>query len=380
MDWLKKKPDTLEFHLAHPELDASQYIQAKRLKMGREIAAHHRIYLDTKQWLQLRDVAMGRPRNPIHSEIFSRLLFLRSTKSVLCPISSSVFMELMTQSDDETRIATAKVIDQLADGCCCLPPLTLTERELMYFMIEKGLGGKPKQPPILHAVWTKVPFVLGETMSVSDELPADVMSAMQRSFDDLFCSATVEEFVTQLGSEGWERQIEEERKLVEQLSEGKTLHANDHPTFHDLLCAEIYGGLDSLRDILEEVMVQVARLSGATGEVPDFERKSGGQLLANLVTNAFRHRKIGNQLPQIHIHAALHAALRWDKHRKYDPNDFEDIRHATVALPYYHLFCTERGLCHQITQKLCQLDKIYGTQVVSSDEEFLDCVQSIRRT
>lgn len=376
MDWLKKKPDTLQFHLAHPELDASRYIQAKRLKLGREIAAHHRIYLDTKQWIQMRDVAIGRPRNQIHSEIFSRLLSLRSTKSVLCPISSSVFMELMTQSDDETRIATAKVIDQLADGCCCLPPLTLTERELMYFMIEKGLGGKPKQPPILHAAWTKVPFVLGETMPVSDELPADVMSAMQRSLDDLFCSATVEEFVTQLGSEGWERQVEEERKLVEQLSEGKTLHANDHAKFHDLLCEEIYGGLDALRDILEEVMIQVAQLSGATGEVSDSERKSGGQLLANLVTNAFRHRRIGNELPQIHIHAALHAALRWDKNRKYDPNDFEDIRHATVALPYYDLFCTERGLCHQITQKLLQLDKIYGTKVVSSDQEFLAYMNS----
>jgi hypothetical protein len=125
------------------------------------------------------------------------------------------------------------------------------------------------------------------------------------------------------------------------------------------------------------VMVQVARISGATGPISDDERKSGGKMLTNLIVNAFHFRKIGDELPQIHIHAALHAALRWDKNRKYNVNDFEDIRHACVALPYYDVFCTERGLCHQISQKLLQLDKVYGTKVLATDEEFLAHVNSV---
>lgn len=379
MDWLSKKPDTLQFHLAHPELDAGQYIQAKRLQLGREIAACHRIYLDTKQWLHLRDVAMGRPRNLTHASTLARLISLRATKSVICPISYSTFVEVMTQTDDETRFATARVIDQLSDGCCILPPHNLVERELMYFMIEKALGGNPKQPPILQTVWTKIPFVLGEMVPESPEWPAAEMSAIQRSIDDLLWSITTEEFVKQLGSDGWERHAESERKLVEKLSEGKKTNESVHANFHELLCSEIHGGLDGQIDILGGVMVQLSQLSGLTAEASESDRQTSARLLANLVTQAFRNRKVTTELPQIHIHAGLHAALRWDKNRKYTSNDFEDIRHATVALPYYDLFCTERALCHQITQKLLELDKVYGTKVLSSDEEFLAYLDSFRR-
>lgn len=162
MEWLNQKLDTLDYHLARPEIDTSEYIQKRRLHFGRRVAGFHRLYLDTKQWLQMRDVAIGRPRNRIHSETYERLLSLRSNKKILCPISYSVFVELMNQSDEHTRLATARVIDKLAEGYCCVPPHDLAEREAAYFMAEtsaKGAGLKFNQPPILHTVWTKVSFV-----------------------------------------------------------------------------------------------------------------------------------------------------------------------------------------------------------------------------
>ena len=377
MEWLKFKLDTFDYHLAHPELDTSRYIQAKRLNLGNQIAGCHRIYMDTKQWIQMRDVALGKPRNQMHSDIYSQLHLLRSAGKVICPISYSVYVELMSQSDDVTRFATARVIDQLADGCCCLPPHVLTERELMYFMIEKGSGQKPNVPPILSTVWTKISFVLGETMPVSAAFPKETMGAIQRSFDDLLCQITVEEMIRQLGSRDWDARAIDNKAFVEQLEEEKRRHSDDFTNFHELFCIEVKGGLEVQQELLERVMIEYARLSGMTGEVSDAERHSGGKMLANLVLGAFSYKRILNELPQIHIHAALHAALRWDKNRKYDLNDFEDIRHACVALPYYHVFCTERGLCHQLRQKLLRLDEIYGTKVLASDEEFLAHVNSL---
>lgn len=377
MEWLSKKPNTLKYHLAHPELDASRYIQAKRLGLGRDIALQRRIYMDTKQWIQLRDVATGQSRNCIQAETYKRLQFLRAAGRIICPISYSVFAELMTQTDDSTRVATARVIDQLADGCCCLPPDSLMERELMYFMVDKALGGNHKQPPVPHTVWTKMSFVLGDVMPVTDSLPVDILSAMQRSCDDLLCSATVEDIIRHLDPSGFQRQIDDERALVKAMTDGKQLHAKDHSTFHGLFCAEIYGGLDAQREILEDVMCQISAMCGFHGEMSEAERRSAGQSLAMLIANAFRHHKIDTELPQIHIHAALHAALRWDKCRKYSANDFEDIRHATVSLPYYDLFCTERSLCHLITQKSLSLDKRYCTKVICSDSDFLEYVSSV---
>jgi hypothetical protein len=291
MEWLTNKPDTFQYHLDRPEIDANLYIQAQRLRIGQQIASRHRIYLDTKQWIHMRDVSIGRSRNQIQADIFSRLKLLRSAGTIICPISYSVFVELMKQTDAETRVATARVIDQLADGCCCVPTHILTERELMYFMIEKTRGSTSSQPPILHAIWTKASFVLGDMMLASTDFPPDIESAMQRSMDDFFCSVSLEEMISMLPENEWPDNSDDESLLVEQLSEGKQLHAQDHTNFHDLFCTEINGGLDGLREILESVMVQFAQLSGIKGAVSQAERTSGGQMLANLVAGAFKFRK-----------------------------------------------------------------------------------------
>ena len=66
VDWLDRKPDTLSYHLAHPAIDSSKYIQMQRLRIGEFIASRHRIYLDTKQWLQMRDGEEQRCQEPFY--------------------------------------------------------------------------------------------------------------------------------------------------------------------------------------------------------------------------------------------------------------------------------------------------------------------------
>ncbi len=370
MDWLRSKSNTLKFHFSHMELDASKYIQTKRIELGQQVLALHRIYLDTKQWIQMRDAAIGRPRNEIQSNIFDHLKSLRKSGTIICPVSYSVFVELMNQSDEQTRLATARVIDELAGGCCILPPHVLTEREILYFLLQHGVNGRIQIAPTPAVVWTKIPFVFGEFVPQSSALKPEVMGAIRRSMDDLLCDLTVEEFVSQLGTRTWGIKAVESNFLAE-ISQGKRDHANDHSSFHQLLCSEVAGILDAHRNMLEHVMIFCAEMNGVTAGVSDAERESGGKMLADLIYSAFKHKKVKDQLPQIHIGASLHAALRWDKNRKYEFNDFEDIRHASVALPYFDVFCTERGLCHQIRQKLLKLDEVYSTKVISGDDEFL---------
>jgi hypothetical protein len=60
---------------------------------------------------------------------------------------------------------------------------------------------------------------------------------------------------------------------------------------------------------------------------------------------------IRQQLRTLHIHAALHAAFRWDKARRFTSNNLYDFEHASAALAYCQLFFTEDWLHSTITAR-----------------------------
>jgi hypothetical protein len=86
---------------------------------------------------------------------------------------------------------------------------------------------------------------------------------------------------------------------------------------------------------------------------------SSGQILANMIYHAFRLNKVAHQFPSLRIGAGLHAALRWDKTRRYKPNDLFDFRHAIAALPYCDLFFTETALHHLIQDRNLKFDEYF---------------------
>jgi hypothetical protein len=93
--------------------------------------------------------------------------------------------------------------------------------------------------------------------------------------------------------------------------------------------------------------------------------------LANLVYQAFLHNRISNQFPTIRIGAALHAALRWDRNRKYKANDLFDFRHAEAALPYCDYFFTERSLRNLVQDRHLELETHFKCRAYSDPEEAL---------
>ena len=70
-------------------------------------------------------------------------------------------------------------------------------------------------------------------------------------------------------------------------------------------------------------------------------------------------------MPSLRIPATLHAAIRWERNRKYEANDMHDIGHASTALPYFDTFLTEHSLRHLLTRKDLGLDRLYDCMVVS---------------
>jgi hypothetical protein len=99
--------------------------------------------------------------------------------------------------------------------------------------------------------------------------------------------------------------------------------------------------------------------------------------LSKVIFNLFRLKRIGAELPSLTMYAGMHAAIRCDPARKYKKGDFDDLNHATVALPYSDYFLTEKSLGHLITTKPLQYDRLYGCTVLSSAEELIEALKGL---
>ena len=112
------QPDriTLDYHWRHPEISLERHFRSKFLTTADRVLARKTIYLDTRFWVLLREVCLGRSTDPQHGQILTQLRRLIAAGKVICLINADILAELLKQRDEMTRLATAKLIDELSLG------------------------------------------------------------------------------------------------------------------------------------------------------------------------------------------------------------------------------------------------------------------------
>jgi len=95
----------------------------------------------------------------------------------------------------------------------------------------------------------------------------------------------------------------------------------------------------------------------------------------NLLYHAFKTPKGKNTLRSLHIHASIHASMRWDKQRKFKPNDYYDFEHAVAALSYCDAFLTEGPLHDLITRPQISLEAVNECRVFSDVQAAADYIR-----
>ena len=375
--WMKDKPDTYQFHLNNDTGDFETYVRNKRLDLGESLLKQRRVYLDTKYWIHIRDVYLNRAENSLHKEILDELKRLRSTGSTICPISYSIFSELLYQSDPVTRKATAEMIDELSDDCTIQPLFEVFKRELIHF-VTKCTKPNTKLFDISQMVWTKATFVLGDVfLSLENSpLPQKQAVAMQKCMDDLFWSTKLSEMLDALPLSDGKEQANNAR-LADAITAGKFENQNESDTFDKLFLDEVTGVVDAFADIMGDLMVYLAQERGMSETPSMADALQGGKMLGYLVRAAFEHKKLTTELPTVSIPASLHAAVRLDKKRKFKKGDFEDFHHATLAVPYFDVFLTESSLQHLLRSKDIDAEKKYGCTVLSTAQEVLNHLKTL---
>lgn len=294
---------------------------------------------------------------------------------VLCPISEGTFIELFKQRDQSTRRATAALMDELSKGVSLIDPERRTMTEVGHFIYQVAT---PRDLYELdEIVWGKVGYVLGPLHPVIEGLSPELQFRLQRECFDALWDLSLVSIAEKLGEELLPDSSFDD--LAHRLNSGNVEHAADLKSFQDTYRAEARGAADLVGRAIAEAITEIGIKEGKLPS--DTPPPSGEDPSLNTWKNLIAHALSADKgdtrlvLRSLHIHAALHAAHRWDKQRRFSGNDIPDLQHAAAGLAYCGAFFTENPLRSRIQQKHVALDRLYDCSVLSSlaeAEAYLD--------
>lgn len=354
--------------------DIETYSNEFKIRIGETILKKHRLYLDTRYWIYMRDVLLGKA-TPVQVKIYEKLSDLVKKEIVICPLSPHVFIELMNIGDKEKRLNTAQVMDELSQQICFISPLDIVGQELLSFVrnCQAKAEGRPLFNPAKY-VFTKVAFVMGDSYPPVDGIPVQQVNDIRVQFFDHLSEFTLVGMLNSMKNFPplWDR-----KSLILRLNQGKDDN-QDWKFFHEVFMHEIAGVIDVVKDDIEKLWIYLYENdAGGFITLEGIRNSESVRLLQNMIYNAFDQNKVNKELPFFHINASLHALIRYNKEQRYKKNDLIDFSHVAWALSYCNYFFTERRLCDWICSDLLKLDKIYGTKVLWKEEDVLNTLQTM---
>jgi hypothetical protein len=365
---------SLEHHKKYPLIDLTTYKFNRRSAIGKEVLSRRRVYLDTSFWVRFREVRMGRSQNQPHVHLYNRLKELVRAGKLICPATHTCIIEMFKQDDEQTRRVTAQVIDELSVGCAIQNPVELMRIEILELLKKHmpELHCATLDGPVKQRIWTHVTYFTGDFVWEFHQSPQEEALALQKSFDDLNCSRSLEDIVTDM-PQGKKFPRAGEDNLIEELNKGKF---NVEPSlresgFNEIYLQEIKRSLETFSPIVMHIRTDLLAALQSNPSVPT------QQALTKIISDALGQTTSKPTLPSFEIRAGIHAAIRSDHKRKFKKGDLDDVNHATVALPYFHHFLTEKSLAHLVTTKPLQYDKLYGCTVFSSADELIKALNGL---
>lgn len=322
-----KLNDLAKRHFAEPHVSASQYRDACRKTLGAEVLRKTRIYLDQRYWLYCRDAFLDRPQQPIHVEMWRTLCTLVDTGRAICPVAYPVLVETFKQNDPATRAATAAVIDRLTRGVAMQPSHELIGCELHHFILKLTKGADAVYP-LTQLAWTFPAWLVGQAVPHFPNLDDATNNALEKC---IFDSVTTMPF-SMLVKAGHCRDFPsafDNEEHYRKLNAGANEHQHEVTSFNAVFLSEVAGVLDTYDELIPDVWTRIIhRETGGRVPTPTpTEAARSVRITRNFIYHAYRLKKVGTQLPFVHIIAGLHAAVR-HRRQPYKSGDHWDFLHA----------------------------------------------------
>jgi len=343
------------------------YVRSRQLDLAGTLAGKKAIYLDIKFWIILRDVVLGKRTSATEKQLLSLLRLARLREIAFCPISESTFIELLKRADPISRSVSARLMDELSSGVSLIPFDMRAGTELAHFLYSARDSGSVHR--LEELVWTKIAYVLGFQHPMPHGLPAQEAEMLQKAFFDHLWSLSLEDMIFQLGDKALPP-LDLYTSLADRLNTLNVQHAEEIRSFVGAYKTEVEGVLDVFGEISAEIIENMVREDFDPNYNPSpEERAETTKQIHHVLFQAFQRDETKTALRSLHVLASLHAAVRWDRKRRLQKNDFLDFQHAAGALGYCDAFFTEVPLRSLLTAHHIALDKQFSCHVVATPEE-----------
>jgi hypothetical protein len=221
-------------HLQRREISTDTYVKRKIIALGVSISRLIKIYLDQRFWILLRDVHIGRSTRPDVRRLLNTLRLSVQKGHLICPISDTIFLELLKQEDINTRRSTAQLIDELSLGITLVPNQQRTGQELVGVFTKFADDGRDFHI-VDHLVWSKLGYVLGVAHPSLPSSDPDYERALQKAFFDLMWNFPLANQIDMVGEDGYQKpeSFEATANRINELNREHQAEVRDFP-----LCQE----------------------------------------------------------------------------------------------------------------------------------------------
>ena len=352
---------SFERHRTSPHVSLDAYLAEKKAELQSDLAGKQIIYLDTNHWINLRHVVLNSPlQKPAYGEMLELLTVLHRRRTICCPISFILFIELMKQSDPVTRLNTAKLMDRFSNGFCFQFPVEMARTELAHFLLgdmpNLNIGAKP-------FVWTKIGFLGGQLIPTMPNVPDETNNLIQKAWADLMLSIGLEQMLEynldsiNSGSDFWE-------KYAAASNADASVVRSSNLAYTEVLQRE---KALLVRNLIENELSTVSQ--EIIDEFPDFRDLHKLRPVREYSPFNF---------PSLQILAGITASNMLSKMR-FEANDLLDFRHASLAIPYCNAVCCDHPMATQLRNKPCEFDKVYGMKVFGRVVEINSFLKGLSR-
>jgi hypothetical protein len=365
----------LERHLRDSRVRSQEHFWQLVDLLSERVRQRRRIYLDANYWVHLRNAALGRPQQRVHGELLGALRSLVETGRVVCPVSDVAFVELTQQTDSETRIATARLWDELSLGCALQTEQARITMELQAFMAQ------PQSDQAWRALAPKMLvrpcYVLGAVVPSIPNVPAAAMQAIQKAVMDRLWAMSFEEMVSESSADLMRGAAFQ--ATAEQINHEMRLPQNRAASFEKAFNAEIGGAVRAAGDSVKQAIATVFAERVPHGTAFSSEIAKAQEDVGRFIRNAFRLKrdKVAGLLPTFFMHAACHAAIRMDSTRKFNGNFLRDLHHGTAGVIYHDTMLTERPLAALLKSGKIKADTRFECVVISEEVEALEHLRAL---
>jgi hypothetical protein len=368
--------ERLAFHVQNPSRSTpAEYLRNRELELGQEVAGKVRVYLDTKFWILFRDHVLEREVHPDIGNLYKKLSELVSEGRLICPVSAYSIAEVQTQADENTRLATARVMDELSLSTSLHKEETRIPLEVREFL-ELPVGDTKSRFNLLHRVWTRPRWVGYPFDAGGDDSPPEHRLAARKAAVDAAWACTILDFISQATGALPMRAFAEEITPI--LNEDKTDRAERPERFKKIFLGQLMNPLEIYSPFIEGVLDQILEEeTGITFGAADKDTAHSQGTVASTIWRAFKEERAGKHLPFFRILPWTLTTYVIDGDRQYKANDIDDFYHAAAALPYCHLFLTEKSMAHLLTSKPLEFNRLYTTRVAAKPADAIKALEEL---